>query len=316
MWARNPVVEAATTIGRPRKCSAYRLRNTCNSTTSPSRCRTSPRRWRGGSATVPGARVLYADETWGLLEAGGAKLAFVDGRRSTPTTSPTRSPREELDRLAAEHGAAIAAHRDGSRSFYLDAPGDAPRRGHRLPGRAGGGRGVGCGVARRRAWARSPGVATGRARRERSGRPTPPPTTARGRPARTGTAAGRRPAAPPNGPSWTITPVTPVDVGGQRVQAVLVDRLERQRPRGDRGDPLERRGVQRRADLADQPGREAGAEDHEDRDPVGRRGQQRRAEQRDRDDDDTATASDSAPATAGCRASSRRSRCVSTTAAA
>ena len=29
----------------------------------------------------------------------------------------------ELERLAAEHGAEISPHRDGTRSFYLDAPG-------------------------------------------------------------------------------------------------------------------------------------------------------------------------------------------------
>ena len=55
---------------------------------------------------VPGATVLYADGTWGLLEAGGVRLSG-----------------EELERLAAEHGASVATHRDASRSFYLEAPG-------------------------------------------------------------------------------------------------------------------------------------------------------------------------------------------------
>jgi hypothetical protein len=71
---------------------------------------------------VPGATVLYADDTWGLIEAGGARLAFV-----TPQEHPDhlafKVSGEELERLAAEHGAAIAAHRDGSRSFYVEAPG-------------------------------------------------------------------------------------------------------------------------------------------------------------------------------------------------
>ena len=32
-------------------------------------------------------------------------------------------PQDELERLAAEHGKEIKPHRDGTRSFYLDAPG-------------------------------------------------------------------------------------------------------------------------------------------------------------------------------------------------
>ncbi len=71
---------------------------------------------------VQGATVLYADDTWGLLEAGGAKLAFVS-EREHPDHLAFKVSDEELERLAAEHGAAIAPHRDGSRSFYADAPG-------------------------------------------------------------------------------------------------------------------------------------------------------------------------------------------------
>jgi len=73
--------------------------------------------------TVPGARVLYADETWGLLEAGGAKLAFVLAEQH-PQHLAFAVSGETLERLAAEHGGEIALHRDGSRSFYLEAPGD------------------------------------------------------------------------------------------------------------------------------------------------------------------------------------------------
>jgi hypothetical protein len=72
---------------------------------------------------VPGATVLYADDTWGLIEAGGARLAFV-----TPQEHPDhlafKVSGTELERLAAQHDAEIAAHRDGSRSFYVEAPGD------------------------------------------------------------------------------------------------------------------------------------------------------------------------------------------------
>ena len=73
--------------------------------------------------TVPGARVLYADDTWGLLEAGGAKLAFVVAEEHPQHLAFSVSG-SELARLAGEHGAEIAVHRDGSRSFYLAAPGD------------------------------------------------------------------------------------------------------------------------------------------------------------------------------------------------
>ncbi len=72
--------------------------------------------------TVPGTKVLYCDETWGLIEAGGAKIAFV-----TPDQHPDhlafKVASTELERLAAEHGAEIALHRDGTRSFYAQAPG-------------------------------------------------------------------------------------------------------------------------------------------------------------------------------------------------
>ena len=72
---------------------------------------------------VPGSTVLYADETWGLLEAGGAKLAFVTAEQH-PDHLAYKVSASELERLAAHHGVAIDPHRDGSRSFYLEAPGD------------------------------------------------------------------------------------------------------------------------------------------------------------------------------------------------
>jgi catechol 2,3-dioxygenase-like lactoylglutathione lyase family enzyme len=70
---------------------------------------------------VPGAVVLYADDTWGLLEAGGARLAFVMATEH-PDHIAYKVSGEELERLAAEHGAKIAVHRDASRSFYVEAP--------------------------------------------------------------------------------------------------------------------------------------------------------------------------------------------------
>jgi len=74
--------------------------------------------------TVPGARVLYADDTWGLIDAGGAKLAFVMADQH-PHHLAFKVSGEELERMAQEHGAVVAVHRDASRSFYLEAPGDA-----------------------------------------------------------------------------------------------------------------------------------------------------------------------------------------------
>lgn len=71
---------------------------------------------------VKGSRVLYADETWGLLEAGGVRLAFVVADEH-PNHLAWRVSEDELERLAQEHKGEIAVHRDGSRSFYLDTPG-------------------------------------------------------------------------------------------------------------------------------------------------------------------------------------------------
>ena len=75
--------------------------------------------WR---RTIPGTRVLHQDETWGLIEAAGLRLAFVLAHQH-PTHLAWRVPRADLERLAAEHGAEIAPHRDGTRSFYLEGPG-------------------------------------------------------------------------------------------------------------------------------------------------------------------------------------------------
>jgi catechol 2,3-dioxygenase-like lactoylglutathione lyase family enzyme len=75
--------------------------------------------WR---ATVPGAVVLYADETWGLIEAAGARIALVVAEQH-PDHLAFKVSGAELDRLAAEHARPITTHRDDSRSFYLHAPG-------------------------------------------------------------------------------------------------------------------------------------------------------------------------------------------------
>jgi len=71
---------------------------------------------------VPEARIVYADGSWGLLEAGGARMAFVTEGEHPQHVAFKVSP-DELERMATEHGVDIAVHRDGSRSFYVEAPG-------------------------------------------------------------------------------------------------------------------------------------------------------------------------------------------------
>ena len=72
--------------------------------------------------TVPGSRVLHQDSTWALVESGGAKLAFVLPDQH-PSHLAFRVEGPELERLAAANGAAIATHRDATRSIYLEGPG-------------------------------------------------------------------------------------------------------------------------------------------------------------------------------------------------
>src|SRR3954454_955348 len=65
--------------------------------------------------TVPGARVVYEDDTWGLIEAAGARLAFVVADQH-PDHVSFKVSQPELDHLAGEHGRAVDVHRDASRS--------------------------------------------------------------------------------------------------------------------------------------------------------------------------------------------------------
>ena len=74
--------------------------------------------------TLSGVTVVYQDESWAFIEAGGVKLAFVV-QDQHPGHLAWRVPDAELTRLAAVHGKEISPHRDGTRSFYLDAPGGA-----------------------------------------------------------------------------------------------------------------------------------------------------------------------------------------------
>lgn len=71
---------------------------------------------------LPGIQVLYQDESWAFIEANGAKLAFVK-RDQHPNHLAWRVPNAELEQLAVQFGKQISLHRDGTRSFYLEAPG-------------------------------------------------------------------------------------------------------------------------------------------------------------------------------------------------
>ena len=78
--------------------------------------------WYAANLSGAGVRVLYQDATWGLIAVGGVRLAFVVRDQHPNHLAWSVSP-EELERLAAEHSKEIKPHRDGTRSFYLDAPG-------------------------------------------------------------------------------------------------------------------------------------------------------------------------------------------------
>ena len=69
------------------------------------------------------------------------------------------------------------------------------------------------------------------------------------------------------------------------MQCVLVERLEREHPRGPAADRAQRVRADRPADLGQQAGDEPTAEDHEHGDAVGGRGEEDRAQQRERDHD-------------------------------
>jgi hypothetical protein len=76
--------------------------------------------WR---TAVGDVEVLYEDATWALIDVSGLRLAFVMADEH-PGHVAFRVAPERLDAMAAEHGTAPAEHRDGSRSFYVDGPGE------------------------------------------------------------------------------------------------------------------------------------------------------------------------------------------------
>jgi catechol 2,3-dioxygenase-like lactoylglutathione lyase family enzyme len=72
--------------------------------------------------TLPNVHILYEDDSWAFVEVGGIKLAFVV-RDQHPGHIAWRVSDAELNRLSALHDREIRPHRDGTRSFYLEAPG-------------------------------------------------------------------------------------------------------------------------------------------------------------------------------------------------
>ena len=70
----------------------------------------------------PQTKVLYHDATWAFLDVDGVKIAFVL-QEEHPGHLAWRVSDEDLERLATTHQQTIKPHRDGTRSFYLKAPG-------------------------------------------------------------------------------------------------------------------------------------------------------------------------------------------------
>ncbi len=73
--------------------------------------------------TIPDVRVLYEDESWAFIEVSGTKLAFIRAG-DHPDHIGFRVSDADLERLAATYDKEIRPHRDGTRSFYIAAPGD------------------------------------------------------------------------------------------------------------------------------------------------------------------------------------------------
>ena len=66
-----------------------------------------------------GAKILYNDETWGLIEIGESKIAFV-----SPRQHPAHVCFEVDDKFILEklNDKTFKAHRDGSSSCYVRDP--------------------------------------------------------------------------------------------------------------------------------------------------------------------------------------------------
>lgn len=66
-----------------------------------------------------GVEVLHEDETWGLLNVGGMKIALVTQGEHPPHISFRVDMKEEFEEYAAKMNGKIKVHRDRSESFYF-----------------------------------------------------------------------------------------------------------------------------------------------------------------------------------------------------
>ena len=72
--------------------------------------------------TLPGTESLYEDDSWAFLDVNGVKIALVL-KDEHPGHIAWKVSEEKLNELADLHGQTISLHRDGTKSFYLQAPG-------------------------------------------------------------------------------------------------------------------------------------------------------------------------------------------------
>ena len=68
-----------------------------------------------------GASVLYQDDSWAFLRVGGSKLALLTPGQHPPHLAFAVTE-QRLTSAAADSGKAVKAHRDGTKSIYLEDP--------------------------------------------------------------------------------------------------------------------------------------------------------------------------------------------------
>ena len=73
--------------------------------------------------TFPATEELYVDVSWAFLLVNGARIALVL-RDEHPGHVAWRVSEVKLNELAELHGKSVSLHRDGTKSFYLEAPGN------------------------------------------------------------------------------------------------------------------------------------------------------------------------------------------------
>ena len=70
--------------------------------------------------------ILYQDNSWALIEAGGVKIALVTPGQHPPHLAFRVKSREYLEQMAKEQNTTVKVHRDRSESFYTaDSSGNA-----------------------------------------------------------------------------------------------------------------------------------------------------------------------------------------------